>query len=607
MERPAINDVDDLIASLFQIDMNNPNSSIKNNVHDKVEKIFTPKPPAVVIDIDGIYEELRQSVLNARRCAMQKHRRIYKNKSNTPVSVENPKEDLLWKENSTNCIFAIKNERFIKCNIHQWGDSLLPEVICFQLLADPQFQTHSHIFPTYINHYLLHRFHKDDISNLNTKTKKFISDGLKAPLQIIELAAIQNSKSLHDLMYDKESPLSFNECCQLIQNTFFEFCELGKTLEYGHNDLHLGNILIENVNNVKKTYIIDLGRMHLPGIQLKSDSDGVTFGNITLTNVFSKYEMSPNLAHMSNEFQIKSQYAYCLDVAGVVLRLYKAYLFEVKYPWLTIVPDHSFINSTLQLNLSALLEFNNKENLLNTDISTYGLIVFVVYIYSYINRKTKHDYNFKTLFVEPIDIPIKDLITSRLCFENFSFNPLIYDKIRSLEGTWNFEILMEMVLRFVSLSAIFKEYTASNVLIGGNQKPLNVDEKEDLKTSNMKYIVRDMVKTKIEGGNDNSDIDKEVKKVQQMKKLLINSWKAKVASNYPKPSNIPSPLVKAFGGNKSVKTAVKTHKVYTSDGRKYIRINNTRWFLDDNRGKYKWAIKDDKIIMRGSGPARRIK
>jgi hypothetical protein len=101
----------------------------------------------------------------------------------------------------------------------------------------------------------------------------------KAIFEIIIIPNIQNSTSLHKIMkyinnnYNLTQHLKYcKTMCLLLKKVFIGIKCLLKN-DITHNDLHASNILVQNQNQIYKTYIFDFDRAYIKGIDNKLLND----------------------------------------------------------------------------------------------------------------------------------------------------------------------------------------------------------------------------------------------------------------------------------------------------------------------------------------------
>jgi len=530
---------------------------------------------------------------------------------------------------SLNCYYATnydildkKTKVFLKIKKYYESDPLINEVINTKILSI--FDINS-IFPKYIDHFLILQDCIKSDKPLNCYLNEcLITELINKPKTLYDyLKDIRNMPQTRNKTYKQYAVLS--RLSKALEN----YVKVVKDLGFIHNDLHSNNILIDN-DGTGIFKIIDFGRSYMDPI---IRCNILEKQKIDINNLFNKFNINinfnPNISlkdkatlidrniiclatrfrvtNFSSEFDLDNLFGYMCDISQVAITTVTHIRFQ--YPdWLKIDTlnliinnifftkdmDHSInnlqnINSLLydqninliKTNLNLLFNDNKTDN----DDFKYLYIGLYWYV-CFANFKTLlnalFDKNLTEFFKNKIiSINLYDLYNGNILLENGMFNPIIYEHpvcknymkicFQKLYTVFN-------ELKPITISGGFKKKSKNNKkLIGGiteSQFPLNPNQNT--------LII-----------NHSKLIDFDEKTIEITPGIIPEPKNESLLNLYNENINQILLQQKTKGGSQ------KSYKIVIdcTTKRKYVRKSNVRWFLDENRGKYRFVDKDRKYIL----------
>ena len=566
--------------------------------------------------VDEIYGSSIQKYLNAETpeeqkkatCEIDKNYRLIVQLSTaegtsapliTPSSVLPPLNSVVSDEsvnsadlkcNSVNCAYYFDNDQdpkiFTKIQIADLSDPLINEVIYTRVLGDKRkikLFNGTSIFPEYIKHGLIKIISKNPLQNT---LKPFLQTNVigKGESLYNQILKTPNDNNIH--------------LVNAVKTLLINYMNNAKDLGMTHNDLHLKNILAHKDGSLA---MIDFGRCYINPEKLPGPED--------ITDAYAKFNQMPGVKPLvDNKFNIKDiEYGYMCDIATVTLNVmpFKFYDFP---EWFQVSKQglkNLDYTITIQKNVYDLLTCKNFPKDIHDNHSYFIFYQGLAWVVSYIVACSKYLKDPLTVKDDGdrISITRDELIKHGAIFRNNVFNPMYYNN--DIIQRQCKEIYRTCSIIFIPAGTGGKPKKLNRSKhqkkmhgYGSEQFEMDIEEKQrwlheaSLSTHYCMYdqAIKNWEKTKQSPTPQNQLVTVDGK---------INVEPQQSSSNFKKlldslPVGPDSPC--AAGGN------IKTHKIYIdpTTKRKYIRKSSTRWYLDENRGKYRYA--DDlrtKIILLG--------
>ena len=263
-----------------------------------------------------------------------------------------------------------------------------------------------------------------------------------------------------------------------------------------------------------------------------------------------------------------SEYGYMCDVATVTFNLLPLVPF-IYPPWLQVDFKENIVIDLSKVNL-----------LVNNDIMYYKGLLFLACYIVVATEKSVDTINIIKLVQKDVKINAKTLVEQNILYGNGVFHPKTYMLCKD-----NVKTLFDLVYPKFSGEKGNKK-TNKNNLIGGNPCPLltNIQKRNDWieqrsKSTNYYILVNMLINTIKQ------------KKVVAANQQTLHATAIKIdtlgMANYLGQERVPimvQPVATAAGGN------FKTFKVYINPliKKKYIRKSGQKWYLHENKGKYRY-------------------
>ena len=573
------------------------------------------------------------------------------------------------KKTSVNCAHAIVTVKgidyFCKIELGAGTDSLTTETIYLKYLNAIEAcnrgtsYTHS-IFPKYI---------------ANFKGTTTIGDS-----KILVTSAIPNPISLGDYL-DKYSV--YNTFIENLHKFITYYSTYGSKYSFVHSDLHLNNIMLDDLN-LDKFYMIDFGRSYSDDLyELITDKGVKNFEKeIAAFETYDNYNFQKSHSDFCFSFLLDKEltkYRYLIDIASVTLNIIRYGLFKsqiVKVYYLGRKNILVIPNLTLETELSSI------KNKIATTVEFTEFEKSMVLLSCYLNLCIEQFNLHKGRSVERNGnewlINLRDLFESELLFSNGYMNFIDYhDELITIDGTdEKIPLFQQTFNEFSNIIELTNTITQGGKKLKRKMKggvPLSMgmalpwaqkasapsrlgrsydqtwpvksfsaiysDDKayekdeyiNDCKKSIEMILVEKLSKKSIEmilveKLSKNSSINNS-KNIEKIPLLSKKTKTLQILQKY-KQNNIPNditlteisylsqfnqnPIVNSCSRELFIKDQVYTpqlvaatgghskkgKKIYSENGRKYIKHNKIRWYLDKNRGKYRYLDdKKDKIYV----------
>lgn len=554
------------------------------------------------------------------------------------------------KKTSVNCAHAIVTVKgidyFCKIELGAGTDSLTTETIYLKYLnaieaCNRGTYDYEHlIFPKYI---------------ANFKGTTTIGDS-----KILVTSAIPNPISLGDYL-DKYSV--YNTFIENLHKFITYYSTYGSKYSFVHSDLHLNNIMLDDLN-LDKFYMIDFGRSYSDDLYELITDNGKLKNfqkEIAAFETFDNYNFEKSHSDFCFSFLLDKEltkYRYLIDVASVTLNIIRYGLFKsqiVKVYYLGRKNILVIPNLTLETELSSI------KNKIAAQVEFTEFEKSMVLLSCYLNLCIEQFNLHKGRSVERNGnewlINLRDLFESELLFSNGYMNFIDYhDELITIDGTdKQIPLFQQTFNEFSNIIELTNTITqggkklkrkmkgglpwaqkasAPSRLGRSSDKTLPVksfsaiysDDKayekdeyiNDCKKSIEMILVEKLSKNSSKNNSKNIEkiplLSKKTKTLEILEKYKINDINdiilTKINANLSQFNQNPivnscsrelfikdqvytPQLVAATGGHSK-----KGKKIYSENGRKYIKHNKIRWYLDKNRGKYRYLDdKKDKIYV----------
>ena len=575
--------------------------------------------------------------------------RILRPISTRPITYKSEfmSSDRILQVNSANCAFKILPYAFYKIEISDVADPLINEVIFTKELTD-KMESGNKIFPKYLDHFLLNKI------DLNINKNYVLKN---TPYKVLVTEVIQNPVSLYKLVRAIKDNTSYKfSIIAKINKLMSDYEHYGKTLGFIHSDLHTENIQVEYgadyINGIKNIEqlnfkIIDFGRCFM------FSEDAIKNKYYREKETLAKFNLGNFKLHFSNDFRLVNIYkskedieklpkddrklavnchicendAYLCDFAQVSLNLLISGVIPNK-PWFKLIKYDNCDRSFIYIDLIILYK---QENLTKLDHGLIWLCSYLIscvkYIFISITNESIKNLNIvfgKTILLDSnadgqYKFDLDNTLNNTLLAANSMFNPMIFSKNEKVQlGTFKiYKFILEQIKTSKkggnNKNLKIKSKNKDKMLKGGLEEVLSesgepqyyVATEEQLNNTSKSIIHILFEELEKDPGKFDELFNKleckscpdlEVKscipcaKAPLITKTSIRSCATQAQANFISQS-LPSNLM-ARGGSKSyiIHTCRKTK-------RKYIRRSNSRWYLDENRGKYKYLNTDKKNIV----------
>ena len=523
------------------------------------------------------------------------------------LSAEN--YNIKFNVSSANCAHAnieINNQTyFCKIELGDQVDPLINEVIFLKKLnslnCPNKCQNNNcddEIFPEYYTHLLL--------SNNVIKTNSRLIQPKEEYKALITKAVVQPTslyRYAKHVLLSKDDDLKSN-FLEAIQSLFENFGTIGRTNCFIHGDLHLNNILISGEG---EPYIIDFGRSYFG-----KDPDSI----FTNTNdEFSKFDISSKVEYSAFTFKIDNQpNAYLIDVGSVALNLAQMNLYRNDQLF-TYVKNEKILNILIIKDEVDI----NTSNFTELDKGMLFIICYLNIVADFLNNNNPSKKIIKTINTEygnRFSINLKSFFEMDIIFSNGYVNfidTMIKNKIKANQEKSIMEMTFDKINMLLPVTSInggrrkIKKRGGGKINFNKIEKLENItfDEDEhfglsiyDLIYQN-KYKSEFMNASKLNNTSSDTGIMINLSGSYHALQTLNQNQAAKNTSCAYKVSKPiyqdNRPLIPVYGGK--TKKSCKIYKCSTT-ARKYIRKDNKRWYLDENRGKYRYTDSSkDKIFI----------
>jgi hypothetical protein len=466
------------------------------------------------------------------------------------------KDPTQLKISSLNCGYKIIDPYFYKVQLRENADPLINEVIFTKILNNYQYARTPKIFPDYVDHFI------------------------SANKKVLVLNYLQDSISLIDYIKDKDKDILTN-----LNKLFMEYSYYGKTLGFIHGDLHFNNIQFSN----NQFYIIDFGRcfVHTKFYDELLTKENTLFTNFGIEqnsiNLISPAGFTNNPVSLTTDNLNEYNIGFLCDIGSVSLNLIRSNILIDKFLNITVENNVTVLN-VLNLNV---LKFNLIKDTPNTPIN-HGVAWIICYINACIYDGKKGNFIVSIGSITKEELKIIKFFKLKL---NFVLNMTLFTP----SG-----IIMPPTYKDPNIKqATIQNYLNILTSIGGN--------KQKLKSNKLKAMSK-----KMQGGNYDPEqhdyfknyigipydiivdeyineidgfIDQQISKTCPIGSTCPNEARVPLETKYTK--GIPA------GGNTKKSYIIHTCK---ESHRKYIRKANKRWYIDENRGKYRYIDDTKKKI-----------
>jgi hypothetical protein len=557
-----------------------------------------------------------------------------------------PKEIWELKKTSANCYHIIVNDIFCKLQAFNYGDSLVAETYYTKVLTDYENNrihdaNYKRIFPTIVDQPNIPAYCKVFHNPFPPPNPGFFFQGLKTHAYTgAESLGDRLRSALKTYKQNKATTAPLQQCKTDINELLRSYT--GAVREFGeisHNDLHLGNMLYDG----DQLKFIDFGRMYIN----KED--------IVLKEAIIKafcYECNKDAIskHFNNYFQIKGPLNYMCDIATVALNTCPHIMYDwpewCKIYWGTLNDGTSATPKLIrvcEIDFGKL--FDNPPDF--SEILHLGLAWFVCCVIGYQNAasngtSTQHYWK----------IDFNQLKNQTMMFSNCVLVAPHYELYKTFTGCLFNQVMskkiQQMHLTAQGSSQGGKAYKVGKTKIKTRKGKLMKGgvnaELKDVKELEFYKLLNEFDEKDI--GLDDACIPTgdEIVKFAKKPPLHLKQLSADDAKNYiltkavidaktitknvikaNSQAHVVPPPTTEFKGSTTLKQistntknqrdqddkrdvppkrggSITSYKIVTSrDGRKYVRKSNTKWFLDENKGKYKYASVDKThIVMRAS-------
>lgn len=521
------------------------------------------------------------------------------------LSAEN--SNIKFSVSSANCAHAnieINNQTyFCKIELGDQVDPLINEVIFLKKLnslnCPNKCQNNNcddEIFPEYYTHLLL--------SNNVIKTNSGLIQKKEEYKALITKAVVQPT-SLY--RYAKHVLLSTDDnlksnFLEAIQSLFENFGTIGRTNCFIHGDLHLNNILISGEG---EPYIIDFGRSYFG----KEPDSIFTDTNIEFENFGIK---PPKVEYSAFTFKIDNQpNAYLIDVGSVALNLAQMNLYRNDQLF-TYVKNEKILNILIIKDEVDI----NTSNLTELDKGMLFIICYLNIVADFLNNNNPSKIIIKTIG-NKFSINLKSFFQMDIIFSNGYvnfFDSMIKNKIKANQEKSIMEMTFDKINRLLPVTSINGGRKKIKKRGGGKinfeigkleDRNINFNEDEHFGMSISDLIYQNEYESELMNASklnntssgtgimiDLSGFYHALQTFNQIQAAKNTSCVYKISKPIDQDNR---PLISAYGGK--TKKSCKIYKCSTT-ARKYIRKDNKRWYLDENRGKYRYTdFSKDKIFI----------
>lgn len=504
-----------------------------------------------------------------------------------------------------NCAMYIDDSSVIKIRYAEHSDSLVNEITVMQYLTSID----STLFPKFQEYGLLE---KDD--NLYNKILELANNKINAMelirrpssftkyYQFLKMAKIQgthlHNTIVNDILHEKNDAQSSKDLDQLLQDVagaLSIYLELAKEHGITHNDMHLGNIMCHRKNGIFDIKIIDFGRMHIKDLDLQKYSE--TYQKVCLP--------VPNNKQVTSKYHIEHDSGYLLDLATVSLSV----LIYMEFDW----PDFILLAENDKEDLFLIINPNaisiEKPNYIFKPFY-YGLATLACLIYAWYENYNKKYTMMKSYEKDDgvLIVPISDLydydkLEPLLCPCKTLIKPT-FEQIRN-----RFNNNMKQFKTNLEKIDIFKKQ-------GGHTSIKRRAPRKSRKMTGSGFTPELPDGLTLVSRNPTEDPNKKAARLRRiaekygsiespqdlayrlLRDKALAKYSAPTSKFSPQPMNsyyhpIPKPV--NVGGKPP-----KQYKIYTEPDtkRRYLRHNNSRWYLDEHRGKYRYAKDTSHVIVR---------
>jgi len=499
---------------------------------------------------------------------------------------ENPL-DFNWINNSVNSYSGTDTAIFTKIQISDLTDPLINEVIVNKALNAFENKNEPKRFSQYKDHFLIKSlpgqppdksFYALQTEHINMLSIGNFLKNLSDPIKGIEL--------------EYTNPVVKKVLAQLDKFVGY-LMEVGGKIGFVHNDIHMGNVVLDT-NAYMGTgrqlvyKLIDYGRSSITNYTINADD--VQKYCMTVDQV--KSILNANFTTSWKRFQVPAYGKnYMCDSASICLAIC-LHIGGFPWPeWITIKYNNNDYDITIDTNMYGEIQnYTEYKNIYK------ALLWMSVCIEKYLFHYTK-DQNIKTIKLS--------LLRKSLLLGNFVFNAVEFQKISDVVNTF-FE-LNENLLQGGGKS-IKKKLNRKKKMSGGTpenpQQPVTTSQMPPLKdfddcmksTNTLigKELPPNLETLEIGKMLDRADL---FNKCTQYQGNALSCAAQMRTTEQSKFGALPAGIPTGVGGARPLQTQ-KTYKIITDKvtARRYIRKSNKQWFLDENRGKYKYTDETKKFI-----------
>ena len=441
-------------------------------------------------------------------------------------------------KSSDNCIYSEQNGFFYKIQTNKNEDPLGIEAIITDILSTKA----PILFSKYVAHFTCD-------ANCNVKVQdedKTMNIRDKIVLVTKTIPGIQG-------LFDYITNPSCKICVFLEQlNAFIgSYIKIAESLGFIHQDLHMDNIVC-SISDTNETIIkiIDFGRSYINVSKMIEKNDEI------------------NKLKFSIEHNITSEHGYMCDVATLAINVITCSI----RPCMILANDiNKYIykrNGVLKVNSNWIIKFSNDPSS-QFYFFDLGIIFFTIICLAWVN----HNSNNSVMEYIKIEDSFVNIYISNM---RNNGNPIILSNGVIRTRTYN-QISDKVIPVFLD---IYKKTTSEQG--GGHLQDFFANIK------NRYYKI-----TPIKLCPDNLEEVKEFDNIEDIKLLLTQE------SGF-----ILRETTNATGGNYPQIRKYRSRKIYIEKqtGRKYVIIKRHKWYLDQNRGKYRYIdiTKKSLYILQSS-------
>ncbi len=453
-------------------------------------------------------------------------------------------------KSSVNCVHTTIDETFYKLQAFNYGDSLVGETYYTEVL---QAFKALNIFP------IIQNAPPSYGKIIITKNDKTIA------IQGLKTVAYKNPVSLGAKLREGNHETILVDIRKLLTSYLDYVKHFG---ELSHNDLHLNNMLYDD----GKLKFIDLGRMYMSGVYPDILKKVCKAFCLPVALNATSLQPATNMHHLTNQFQLKGPRSYLCDVTTVALNVLPVI---AAYDWPKWCQYKVVgMSGIITINYALLCESN--VSLANGDILQIGLAWLVCCIIAY-NATNKLDLDYNASY----DFELNALRNNTLMFKNSVFIGTFYDMYKSMATSF----FNNACLRTLGSSGRKKQQS------GGGRTEMSEA-----------YISACLDNACLPTGKLICDFLATPRRLppHTLPHLAaVSPLKTQSAVHMPV---VPVQTVvaattagPAAAGGSSPKTKYQVCQDKAT-GRKYIRRQRARWYLDEHRGAYRWASEEKKYI-----------